>query len=151
MYVTFNVKQQNASPIADGQIDFSFAYTAVNGASCLYGTCTYRVSANANGQQLFSIAQSSAIPPVNGVYTIPNQTYANNAKINIPSAGHFDGGNYNTLSNITFTPSATSPTSSGTLTGTFSVVSAGNATDDPFDFTADTTTPVPETAKKATY
>jgi hypothetical protein len=79
-----------------------------------------------------------------GTYTPPAVTFTPANKVNIPRAGSFAGGNYNTLSNMVFIPSPLSPQVLGTFTGTFSNTHAIRSGDDPFDWQANVTTPLTE-------
>ena len=148
-WVTFNVKQQNASSLSDGEANFSWGFDQSTPPNLTNVSLQYKVSANAPARTLITLA---AVTPLNGQYDLGTFDFPNNNKVVIPAAPPYNGGSYNQLVNVVFIPSTTSPDSSGTISGTFQN-KVGPAGTDPEDcnWDAAATTPVPEEAKKAAY
>lgn len=128
----------NASNQQDGQINFTYTITSVNGVNTLAAGATL-VFANDNNptpppasQQVTLFTTTNAIPVNNdGTYSLPAVTFS--TKVHIRHIGNGNiGGDYDTLGNLVFNPTTTPIT----ITGQF--VSTGPATDpDPCDWESD--------------
>jgi hypothetical protein len=141
-FVTFEVKQPHASDVADGQLEFTWSIDTTESSQPLTGTLSYRITAHAPVRMLLTITGLAVNP--DGTYTPPAVTFSPANKVNIPRAGSFAGGNYNTLSNMVFIPSPLSPQVLGVFTGTFSNTHPTHSADDQFDWQANVTTPLSE-------
>jgi hypothetical protein len=142
-WVTFGVKQQNASNQSDGQANFTFVLSSQNGGTNNTlnsgASFQYRITANAPAQAVFTTTKAYTAG-ANGSFTLDDVTGINPA-IHIPAAGStFQGGNYDSLTGIVFTPSGSS---AGTISGTF-VDTTVDGTADPCPWDASVTTPEPE-------
>jgi|SRR5579872_4302391 len=148
-FVTFDVKQSGGPDIPDGFLQFSWTIASTPTGNQLSGTLSYKHTATATPKTLTTITNLPV--NANGTYTPPNVTFSPQDEIHIPAAPPYGGGDYDTLSNMVFTPAAATPSASGTFTGTFSDSDGLRPTDSSCDWEAAVTTPLPQAVKKAPY